>query len=84
MFFFFRVFDTRRKAVRNHSDCREPLFFTVETGTKSWMEIVVVANFGFVAIVVQKDYEKKLNMLGVGGWGVGAGHQTGVVVRGLN
>ncbi len=40
------------------------MFFTVETGTKSWMEIVVVANFGSVGIALEKDM--KLNMMGSG------------------
>jgi hypothetical protein len=62
--FLFRVSDTRRKPVWNHPDSREPLFFTVKTGTKSWMEIVV-ANFGSVGIALEKDM--KLNMMGGGG-----------------
>jgi len=42
------------------------MVFTVETGTKNWMEIVVVvvANFGFVWYCSAKGHEKKPNMMG--------------------
>jgi hypothetical protein len=56
--FFFRVSHTQRRPIWNHPDSREPLFFRVETETKSWMEIVVVANFSFVGIVLQKDVKR--------------------------
>jgi murein endopeptidase len=50
------------------------MVFTVETGTKNWMEIVVVvvANFGFVWYCSAKGHEKKPNMMG-GLWRGGGG-----------